>query len=116
VYSWFARASHGLSETSSDSPRFVTSSYVVAAQRNNIEVPISIALYQDYPNPFNPSTTIEFALVKSSFLTLRVYELLGRQVGELVNEKLEPGMYKTQSHARGVAGGVYLYRLMGATT
>jgi len=70
---------------------------------------------------FNPSTTIEFALPKSALVTLRVYDLLGRQapipqsgtgqVGELVNEKLAPGNYKTQWDAQGLASGVYFYRL-----
>jgi photosystem II stability/assembly factor-like uncharacterized protein len=74
-------------------------------------VPSSLHLSQNYPNPFNPSTTIEFALPKSAFVTLRVHDLLGRQVGELVNEKLTPGTYKTQWNASGLASGVYFYRL-----
>jgi hypothetical protein len=50
-------------------------------------------------------------LPNSAFVTLRVYDLLGRQVGELVNEKLAPGSYRTQWNASGLAGGVYFYRL-----
>jgi len=80
-------------------------------ERLTDEAPNSFALVQNYPNPFNPSTTIEFALPKSAFVTLRVYDLLGRQVGELVNEKLGPGNYRTQWDASGFASGVYFYRL-----
>jgi photosystem II stability/assembly factor-like uncharacterized protein len=81
-------------------------------ERLNNSLPTTYALHQNYPNPFNPTTTIEFALPRFAFVTLRVYDLLGRQVGELVNEKLTAGTYKTQWDARGVASGVYLYRLM----
>jgi hypothetical protein len=77
----------------------------------NGEMPNSLGLEQNYPNPFNPSTTIEFVLPKSAFVTLRVYDLLGRQVGELVNEKLGPSTHKTQWDASGLASGVYFYRL-----
>ena len=84
---------------------------LVSVQPMTSAMPSSLYLSQNYPNPFNPSTTIEFALPKSSFVTLRVYDLLGRQVGELVNEKLSPGTYKTQWSARGLASGVYFYRL-----
>jgi len=74
-------------------------------------LPEGFSLEQNYPNPFNPSTTIEFALPKSALVTLRVYDLLGRQVGELVNEKLAPGNYKTQWDASNFSSGVYFYRL-----
>ena len=84
---------------------------VTYVQYTSETFPSSYVLRQNYPNPFNPSTTIEFALPKSAYVTLRVYDLLGRQVGELVNEKLEPGMYKTQWNASGLASGVYFYRL-----
>jgi surface antigen len=74
-------------------------------------LPKESSLSQNYPNPFNPSTTIEFALPKSAYVTLRVYDLLGRQVGELVNEKLGSGTYTRQWEARDLASGVYFYRL-----
>jgi len=78
---------------------------------NGNQIPTQYELSQNYPNPFNPSTTIEFALPKSAFVTLRVYDLLGRQAGELVSEKLGPGTYKTQWDASGLSSGVYFYRL-----
>jgi surface antigen len=74
-------------------------------------LPSELSLSQNYPNPFNPSTTIEFGLPKSAFVTLRVYDLLGRQVGELINEKLSPGTYTGKWDARDMASGVYFYRL-----
>ena len=87
------------------------SEMVTLVERLSTDLPRHFSLAQNYPNPFNPSTTIELALPKSAFVTLRVYDLLGRQVGEQVNEKLSPGMYKTQWDARGLPSGVYFYRL-----
>ena len=78
-------------------------------------LPQQFVLSQNYPNPFNPSTTIEFSIPKQSFVTLKVYDLLGREVATLVNKELQAGSFKTQfdaSSARaGLASGVYLYRL-----
>jgi len=110
VFHWFVLATDGLSETSSDTSAFSTSPFVVSVEESHTDISNRLIFFQNYPNPFNPSTTIEFALPKSTFVTLRVYDLLGRQVGELVNEKLGPGNYKTQWDARGLASGVYFYR------
>jgi len=68
-------------------------------------------LHQNYPNPFNPSTTIEFALPKSAFVTLKVYNLLGEEVAALIAERRDAGVHKLNWAARGLASGVYLYRL-----
>jgi len=76
-------------------------------------VPDAYMLGQNYPNPFNPSTTIEFALPKPGFVTLKVYDLLGREVATIVADKLATGRYKYDWEAKGLASGVYLYRLEG---
>jgi hypothetical protein len=81
-------------------------------ERSNIEAqPNTFALFQNYPNPFNPSTTIEFTLPKSSFVALKVYDLLGREVATLVADKLVAGRHKYDWIAKGLASGVYCYRL-----
>jgi Zn-dependent metalloprotease/DNA-binding beta-propeller fold protein YncE len=77
----------------------------------NAATPTEYALYQNYPNPFNPSTAIEFALPKSSFVTLKIYDLLGKEVATLVAEKLPAGKHQRVWEAKGLASGVYLYRL-----
>jgi len=74
-------------------------------------IPANFTLEQNYPNPFNPSTTIEFALSKSSFVTLNVYNLLGEAVVTLIAEKRSAGDYKVNWDASGLTSGVYLYRL-----
>jgi hypothetical protein len=73
---------------------------------------VLFALYQNYPNPFNPSTTIEFALAKPGWVTLKIYNILGEEVAELVSENLSAGSYKYDwSRPTGMASGVYYYRL-----
>lgn len=74
-------------------------------------LPQQFLLSQNYPNPFNPTTTIEFSIPKQSFVSLKVYDLLGREVATLVNEELHGGSYKTQFNAPNLSSGVYLYRL-----
>ncbi len=75
------------------------------------ELPNGFSLSQNYPNPFNPSTTIEFAIPKNDFVTLKVYDLLGREVNTLVSENLDAGSYKVRFDGALHASGVYLYKL-----
>jgi hypothetical protein len=68
-------------------------------------------LAQNYPNPFNPSTTIAFTLTKTSAVNLTVYDMLGREVSVLLNEKRDAGVHETKFNGAGLASGVYLFRL-----
>jgi hypothetical protein len=68
-------------------------------------------LHQNYPNPYNPSTTIEFALPKSEYVELKVYNLLGKEVTTLVSEKLNQGNHTYQFDGKNLASGVYYYRI-----
>jgi len=74
-------------------------------------IPLTYKLDQNYPNPFNPSTQINFAIVKSGRTTLRIFNILGEQVAELVNEPLQPGNYTVQWNAQDAASGLYFYTL-----
>jgi hypothetical protein len=74
-------------------------------------LPGGFRLEQNYPNPFNPSTRIEFALSKSEFVSLRVYDILGREVAILVNETQPAGTYRVTFDARNVPSGTYFYSL-----
>jgi hypothetical protein len=71
----------------------------------------TFALQQNYPNPFNPTTTILFSLPSKSFVVLKVFDSLGREVSTLVTEELPIGTYLQQWNAAGLASGVYYYRL-----
>jgi len=74
-------------------------------------VPEAFALDQNYPNPFNPNTKIGFKVAGSVFVSLKVYDVLGREVATLVNEQLTPGTYSATHSAENLPSGVYFYRL-----
>ena len=84
---------------------------VTAVNQNPAPVPSKFMLYQNFPNPFNPSTTIRFSLQTPGFASLKVYDVLGREVATLVAENLTAGEHRIQWNASGIAGGVYFYRL-----
>ena len=75
------------------------------------QIPTSFSLLQNYPNPFNPSTIISWQLPASSYVTLKVYDILGREVATLVNEEKTAGNYKVPFDAKNLASGIYFYRL-----
>jgi hypothetical protein len=77
----------------------------------DIQIPKSYFLAQNFPNPFNPTTTIEFMLPKTSFVTLKVYNLLGEEVATLIAGQRVAGIHRFNWDASGLASGVYLYRL-----
>jgi len=74
-------------------------------------LPTEFALNQNYPNPFNPTTTIEFALPKSSEVSLVIYDVLGRVVKEIVSGTYEAGNHKVIFNATNMASGIYFYKL-----
>jgi len=75
------------------------------------KLPVQTLLQQNYPNPFNPSTTIKFELHRSSEVRLSVFNILGREVSVLVNEKRGAGVHEVRFDASGLSSGVYFYRL-----
>ena len=74
-------------------------------------VPEKFFLFQNYPNPFNPFTTIKFNILKSSNVILKVFDITGKEISTLINEKLQPGTYETQWNANEFSSGVYFYRI-----
>ena len=74
-------------------------------------VPGSAFLYQNYPNPFNPSTRIGFEVTGYGLVSLKVYDMLGREVATLVREHKPPGSYQVEFDARTLSTGIYIYRL-----
>jgi Secretion system C-terminal sorting domain len=80
----------------------------IAEERTSLQ---PFQLQQNYPNPFNPSTTISFTIPHASFVSLKVFDLLGREVTTLANETMNGGTYERTLDARELAGGIYLCQL-----
>lgn len=75
------------------------------------EVPDNFVLQQNYPNPFNPNTNIIFSIPKSSFVTLKIFDISGKEITTLVNQYMQTGTYKVDWYASGYATGMYLYTI-----
>jgi len=87
------------------------SEMVVSVENTPTELPSSYSLHQNYPNPFNPSTTIKYELPRSSEVRLSVFDMLGREVSMLVNERRDAGVHEVKFDVSGLSSGVYFYRL-----
>lgn len=74
-------------------------------------VPKNFFLSQNFPNPFNPATTIEFSIPEQGFVTLKIYDMTGREVVTLFDGVMEPGFHSINFNALNIAGGNYLYKL-----
>lgn len=83
------------------------------AKENNLVK--GFELKQNYPNPFNPSTTISYSIAKTNIVTIKVYDVLGKEVATLVNEEKQPGSYDVNFNASKLTSGVYLYRLQAGS-
>ena len=95
-----------------DALRFILRSEATSVERGvRTSVPESFVLEQNHPNPFNPSSIVEYAIPKASYVTLRVYDLLGRQVAVLFEGMAEPGWYTANFQAFNLPSGAYLCRL-----
>ena len=84
---------------------------VSSSQESEVEVPLEYSLEQNYPNPFNPSTTIAFQIPSPDFVELTVYNILGREVATLVNERLPAGKHTVKFDGNRLASGIYFYQL-----
>jgi hypothetical protein len=83
---------------------------LVNVEKENL-LPDGFVLSQNYPNPFNPTTTLPFVIGHLSFVTLNVYDVLGKEVATLVNEEKSQGEYEVEFSGAGLTSGIYFYRL-----
>lgn len=112
----FTQTGDEASGTWSDNVEGTTCSGTWSTMINSVEeasgrIPERFALAQNYPNPFNPSTTIEFSLPKSVLVNLKVYNILGKEIATLVNNKLQAGNHVVEFHAQNLSSGIYYYRI-----
>jgi hypothetical protein len=83
----------------------------VGIKNNGNEIADKYYLGQNYPNPFNPMTKIDFSIPESEFVTLKVFDILGREAASLVNQDLNSGVYTVDFDGTKLASGIYLYAL-----
>ncbi len=109
----FARDTLRIVSNAPNSPALVPVSVQGFSSTNNDNPnkPIQFALEQNYPNPFNPSTVIRYQLSVASNVTLKVYDVLGREVTTLVNQRQSAGQYSVVFNAQSLSSGTYFYRL-----
>jgi hypothetical protein len=106
-----------VSSTSSiDSINFYLNKLNVGIKQINNTVPLEYQLFQNYPNPFNPSTNIKFQIVKNGFVTIKIYDLLGKEIITLINKNLQAGTYEipfsiSQYSDCKLSSGIYFYRI-----
>jgi hypothetical protein len=82
-----------------------------SAVEGTAAAPTDFALCQNYPNPFNPSTIIKYTVPKNSFVTIRVYDILGKEIATVVNESMPLGNYEITFDTGNLPSGVYFYRM-----
>ncbi len=111
-YYWHVCAMNASDTGDFSAPVTITTGDTLATGINESKVhPLRFALSQNFPNPFNPTTAISYELSANSLVTLKVYDILGREVAMLVNERQAPGSYTMTFNAAGLPSGVYFYRL-----
>jgi hypothetical protein len=86
-------------------------SIIITGIKNENKIPSGFSLHQNYPNPFNPSTTISYNLINTGHVRLSIFDVLGKEVSVLVNEKQSSGSYEVRWNASALPSGVYFYRL-----
>jgi hypothetical protein len=82
---------------------------------NDLLLPTKFALYQCYPNPFNPTTTINYSIPVTCFVSLKVFDVLGNEMTTLVNEEKLRGSYKVNFNAASMTSGVYFYQIQAGS-
>jgi photosystem II stability/assembly factor-like uncharacterized protein len=84
----------------------------IGIQQTSTEVPKGFLMHQNHPNPFNPQTNIKFEIPKSSFVTIKVFDALGREIETIANENLNAGIYKVSWDASLYPSGIYFYKII----
>jgi len=99
--------------TNTTTPFYQSSANIVISSMEKVDnaIPSEYHLGQNFPNPFNPTTKIQFDLPQSGYVTLKVCTALGQEVATLVAGNISAGRYEAEWNASGMASGVYFYRL-----
>jgi len=90
---------------------YIYSNFITGVENEQVETLEGFSLLQNYPNPFNPSTKISFSIPGLSFVTLKVYDVVGNEITTLVNEEKLEGVYEVEFNATELSSGIYFYKL-----
>jgi hypothetical protein len=107
-YVYVAEKADGLTIYSND--------LATSVEELDLGIPREFSLDQNFPNPFNPSTQIRFSVPSKGMVTLKVFDMLGRQVAVVVNQVMEAGVYTAKFDAKNLASGTYVYTLTAGPT
>jgi carboxypeptidase T len=88
---------------------------LVGINKNNNQIPKRFGIEQNYPNPFNPSTNIKYQLPIQEYVTIKVYDILGKEVLTLMNGKKDAGYYEVKFDASNIASGMYFYKIVAGS-
>jgi hypothetical protein len=110
-YTIIVRTANGYIPYSIYNYKVGTPTVINIGHSNPLDIPTTYSLDQNYPNPFNPTTNIGFQIVRFGFVSLKVYDVLGKEVTTIVSEKLQPGYYSRRWNASAMPSGIYFYRL-----
>jgi hypothetical protein len=94
-----------------DPGNWILKNNTVVTETEDLTIPLQFSLEQNYPNPFNPSTTIEYTIPQNGFVSLKIFNVLGKEVATLVNGQIDSGKHKVEFNATGLNSGVYFYRI-----
>ncbi len=115
TYYWRVRSINSDGQTSaySETEKFTPVPSSITGTANQKEIPTAFELKQNFPNPFNPTTVVEFIIPVQGFYSLEVYNILGQKVSSLLSSSLSPGNYKATFNGKDLTSGIYLYKLYG---
>jgi len=94
-----------------DPGNWILKNTTIVTEGEDFTIPLQFSLEQNYPNPFNPSTTIEYTIPQNGFVSLKVFNVLGKEVATLVNGQNDAGNHKVEFDATSLNSGVYFYRI-----
>jgi hypothetical protein len=101
--------------TSPELPDTVVTWIITSVEQDNLIEISNFQLSQNYPNPFNPNTIIKYSIAKESFVTIKVYDILGKEIATLVDERKLRGNYSMVFNSNNLSSGIYYYRLISGT-
>lgn len=107
-----AKDTQNLSSVFSDVVTIGSSNFQEKRQQPIEQMPVKMEISQNFPNPFNPSTTIRYTITDGNFTSLKLYNMLGQEVAQIVNEYKNPGYYSVELNASNLPSGIYLYKLV----